>query len=467
MSNIGKLEIFDENTDDISTYLLRLKHYIKTNSIKDEQKVSVLLTVLGSKVVKLLQDLLAPDEVDSKSYVQLVKTLTSHFKPKKLLIVERYKFNSRIQKEDETISDYVVAIKNMATTCNFGNFLQDALRDRLVSGLKEENIRLKLLTEELDFVQTYERARMLEEATKSKDTFNQEQQSVSKIDYKFNKRLNEKQRETNDSNYKSFNSKQNLSRDSCYRCGSRFHMSSKCKYQNYKCNNCLKMGHLASVCRNRNKKSSVKLVDENDSSSSDEIKNINLYSIYHVSAPSAYKINLKINNQILNMDIDTGAFFAIMSEKMYKENFPNVKLSNSDDIKLTAYWFKEPLPLCGKIKVKVQYGNVFKNLEAIIIKSGARSLPSLMGRDWLEQLDINWSQSIHVVNESNCQNFVTLVKDKFADVFNKNRGGIKDYEAKLVLKGNPTPVFCKTRPLPYSLKPAVEAELKRLVEGGV
>lgn len=77
------------------------------------------------------------------------------------------------------------------------------------------------------------------------------------------------------------------------------------------------------------------------------------------------------------MDIDTDAAFRIMSEKVYKENFSNVKLSRCDKVKLTAYWFKEPLPLCGKVRVKLQYENVVKTLEAIFIKNGARSFSHL------------------------------------------------------------------------------------------
>ncbi|KAK9680018.1 hypothetical protein QE152_g39488 [Popillia japonica] len=38
MSIVGKLDAFDETLEDINTYLLRLKHFIKANEIADVQK---------------------------------------------------------------------------------------------------------------------------------------------------------------------------------------------------------------------------------------------------------------------------------------------------------------------------------------------------------------------------------------------------------------------------------------------
>lgn len=67
MSFIGRLNPLDENMKDINIYLLRLKHIIKAIATEDQQKVSVFLSILVPRMVNLLQDLLASEEVDSKS----------------------------------------------------------------------------------------------------------------------------------------------------------------------------------------------------------------------------------------------------------------------------------------------------------------------------------------------------------------------------------------------------------------
>ena len=51
-----------------------------------------------------------------------------------------------MQQEGESVAEYVVALKELSTHFDFGTFLNDALRDRLVCGLKEA-IQKILLTE--------------------------------------------------------------------------------------------------------------------------------------------------------------------------------------------------------------------------------------------------------------------------------------------------------------------------------
>lgn len=49
-----------------------------------------------------------------------------------------------------------------------------------------------------------------------------------------------------------------------------------------------------------------------------------------------------------------------------------------------------------KVRVLVQYENMNYILEAIVIKSGKRELPSLMGRDWLEKLNVQWKTKMQI-----------------------------------------------------------------------
>lgn len=76
--------------------------------------------------------------------MQLVET---HLSPKPSFISERYKFSLRSQREHESISDYVVQLKELSMFCEFKNNLSDYLRDRLVSGIRSDAIKRRLLGE--------------------------------------------------------------------------------------------------------------------------------------------------------------------------------------------------------------------------------------------------------------------------------------------------------------------------------
>ena len=62
-------------------------------------------------------------------------------------MAERFQFYTRNQKEGESIASYVVTLKNLSSRCEFGAFLPEALRDRLVCGMNDALIDTKLLSQ--------------------------------------------------------------------------------------------------------------------------------------------------------------------------------------------------------------------------------------------------------------------------------------------------------------------------------
>ncbi|XP_054257498.1 uncharacterized protein K02A2.6-like [Macrosteles quadrilineatus] len=92
---------FNPHEEDISSYLMRLKHYLKANSVKEGSELSILITVIRPKALAVLTDLVSPDSVDSKDYKDLLKVLEAHYSPKRLVVAERYTFYSRVQRPNE------------------------------------------------------------------------------------------------------------------------------------------------------------------------------------------------------------------------------------------------------------------------------------------------------------------------------------------------------------------------------
>ena len=81
--------------------------------------------------------------------------------------MQRFKFNSRVRGEGESIADFVAALRQLSEHCAFGETLQDVLRDRLVCGVKDERIQRRLLGEvELTFARAFQIALAVESANK-------------------------------------------------------------------------------------------------------------------------------------------------------------------------------------------------------------------------------------------------------------------------------------------------------------
>ena len=147
-------------------YMDRLGEYFTANNITDStRKRAILNSVVGSQTYKLISDLLAPKKPNQATYIELVDTLEKHLKPTKSSIIARFQFNSRYRRSGETIADYLAALRALASDCNYGQKLDEMLRDRLVCGVQDERIQKSLLSQpedKLDLKRTVELAQSMQ-----------------------------------------------------------------------------------------------------------------------------------------------------------------------------------------------------------------------------------------------------------------------------------------------------------------
>ena len=116
----------------------------------------------------MLRNLLAPTLPKDKTLDEIVDVLTKHYEPKTLVIAERFQFHRRNQAVGESVAEYVAGLRLLTRHCEFGAYLDDALRDRFVCGLRSETIQKKLLTEtDLTFQRAVEIARTMETAAEN------------------------------------------------------------------------------------------------------------------------------------------------------------------------------------------------------------------------------------------------------------------------------------------------------------
>ena len=84
------------------------------NGIQDDKLVPIFLSMIGPKTFNLLQSLLQPAKPSSKSFTEIVDTLTKHFSSKPLVIAERFRFPKRNQEEGESVTMFVASIWKLA-----------------------------------------------------------------------------------------------------------------------------------------------------------------------------------------------------------------------------------------------------------------------------------------------------------------------------------------------------------------
>ena len=94
-----------------------------------------------------MRDLLALAKPQDQSLETLFEALKCHFQPKPLVIAERFYFHGRSQGSIESIAEYIAKLCRLVTNCEFGEYLNDTLHDRLVCGLRNNTIQKHLLSE--------------------------------------------------------------------------------------------------------------------------------------------------------------------------------------------------------------------------------------------------------------------------------------------------------------------------------
>ena len=440
-STIGHIKPFNNENENWNSYAERFNHYLLANDIEDEKKmVSVFPTIIGSKTYELLRNLVAPGKPADLKYQELVEVLGKHFNPAPLLIAERFHFHNRNQNDGEGVADYAAALKKYAEWCQFDSFLEQALRDRFVCGLRNRAIQKKLLTEkDLTWKMAVDIANAMESADRQANALrNEASNSINKLDpYKPRQpRHTEKRRHDKESN------------KSCFRCGE-YHAPQSYRFKNQNCRFCKKQGHIEKVCKKKKGSAKSRNDDRNPVRYVEDAKDsTNFGELFHVNASNpepSIVIPAHINGTKVSMELDTGASVSVMSESEWKEKFSQHKLQPSN-VQLKTY-SGEPLHVVGQLQVQVECNDQHSKLPIQIVEGNG---PMLLGRNWLKAIKLNWGTIKKVTND------LEQVLNNHNEVFKDELGTMQDTNAKLYVKPNCNPKFCKPRSVPHALTPPRE-----------
>jgi hypothetical protein len=109
--------MFNPSQDDWCEYIERLEHYFTANDIaSSEKRRTILLNAVGASTYRLIRTLVAPANLSEISFDDIVDRAKAHFNPKPSPIVKRFEFNTRRQKENESVVVYVLNFAKSQST---------------------------------------------------------------------------------------------------------------------------------------------------------------------------------------------------------------------------------------------------------------------------------------------------------------------------------------------------------------
>ncbi|UYV62952.1 K02A2.6-like [Cordylochernes scorpioides] len=420
-----------------------------------------IIEIISPNVVRINRPNRPLNKEDDTVHVNKLKYYTEDIlflAPQPLIPTPR--FSNRARKPGEKISTYIAELKKMAEYCKFGSIIDEAIRDRLIAGIEDDNIQRKLLGEgdSLTLHKAIEIALALEAAAQdAKDLQSQRNPEVVKKIKQGNWRLKP-------STTGKFTRSESYT---CIRCGSKDHKQDKCPHLKAKCFNCGKIGHLGRSCLKRKPQriytankdgNKVHAIAETEISRQ-IFKIINLWR-----TTDPIKIEVQINDKILSLEYDTGSAYSLISESTRRFfKLPNPCPADPLRVKLATY-SGQPLPVLGTLDVPVQYQNSTQTLPLMVVGGEG---PSLCGRNWMEALGILPTQPYKVDMIKVTENNLPTQLHRFRELFSPGYGVFKGVRARLLVDPEVKPRFFKLRPIPYALKEKISRELDRLVKAGI
>lgn len=225
-------------------WIKRFERYLSVSNLSgksEREKIDVLCYVMGEKSEEILAQILPNMSIET-TYEIVKGKFNEYFAPRRNVVFERYKFNSRIQQCGESADSFITALYTLAEACEFGNLKDDLIRDRIVIGIRD--------------TRTSERLQLVSDLTVNKATEMARQAEIQSREGKMIREEFSHQAEVNRlSDRRKANPKfRNVEGGSgpCGRCGLAKHtVPQKCPAANTKCRRCGKQGHWESVCRSK------------------------------------------------------------------------------------------------------------------------------------------------------------------------------------------------------------------------
>ncbi|KAG8132458.1 hypothetical protein E2320_010311 [Naja naja] len=131
-----------------TSYINRFKCVMDAANLSDipsNRKKAYFLSFCGATVFDTATAMLAPQTVKAVSWEELQEVLGNHYAPKPSRIARRHAFCQRTQAENESVSEYVAALRSAALHCGFRDQLDDMLLDQLVCGVRDLRLQRRLL----------------------------------------------------------------------------------------------------------------------------------------------------------------------------------------------------------------------------------------------------------------------------------------------------------------------------------
>ena len=118
----------------------------------EEYQVGMLISAASDQTLIVINALPYATSSDRQKLSKVIQLLEEFCLAGENILFERHNFYKRKQGEDEPIENFITAVRTLAQTCDFiqdgKDFSDQMVRDRLLCGIGDDNVRQRLLAKD-------------------------------------------------------------------------------------------------------------------------------------------------------------------------------------------------------------------------------------------------------------------------------------------------------------------------------
>jgi len=154
LSGLSGLASFDAAGDVTSlaqrwkTWKARFEIFVVASGIQNNtQKRALLLHMAGEGVQEIFKTFSAEQRGGQDDFNKAVECLDGYYSVRKNVPKERQNFMACQPNQGETINNFATRLKGFADSCEYGAELDNQVRDKVLSAIKDRTLRRKILSE--------------------------------------------------------------------------------------------------------------------------------------------------------------------------------------------------------------------------------------------------------------------------------------------------------------------------------
>lgn len=425
---------------------------------EEPKKVNILWSMVGDEA-KLKYDNFSVRDVDRASCVLLLDKIESSVTTGKHTLFDRWSFYTCSQAEDEKFDEYLRRLRKAADSCDFDTILQSSfkstmIRDRLIFGIRDENLKKQFLKEDLTklvFEDVINRCKVNE---MTDDRYSTMVSETEKAVHKMKATP--------------------LQKKLCKFCGSSHPFTSgSCPAFSKMCNICKKTGHFAKCCYSKNKRPNkmhcIGADADDDTASGCEASLFKLDTKNKKKGPKAV-LELMIRGywKEYECDMDSGADVCVVGfQNLCKLLMNKNPRLDSSDCNLKAFGGTN-IEVLGMIAIPCRHkGRKYKiHFQVVNVDHGfLLSESTCLALGLIKYCRSISTMQCYSKNVNSLRMEAGKIVDSFGDVF-EGYGKLPG-KVKLEIDSNVQPVIQKPRRIPVALKEKLKEELDKLEKDNI